>query len=190
MTRTVSQLAAFKRAISLELSQWEMGNLTMNLAETKDTNGAFLLMEAMLAPGTEPPPHVHSREDELFYVLDGEFDVFVGEEGFKVATGECIFLPRFKPHAFVIRSPRLRVLALFTPAGLEDAFRAGSVPAQTLDVGTEVPTYSTTDVKLTAQRFSQYGVRFLAPDEIAAQMPFYPKRLSASVEQRATQDRP
>jgi len=32
-------------------------------------------MEAILAPGNEPPPHVHSREDELFYVLEGEFDV-------------------------------------------------------------------------------------------------------------------
>jgi quercetin dioxygenase-like cupin family protein len=180
MARTMPQLVAFKRAPSLELSQWEMGNLTTNLAETKDTNGAFLLMEATLAPGTEPPPHVHSREDELFYVLDGEFDVYVGEGAFKVATGECIFLPRFKPHAFVIRSPRLRVLALFTPAGLEEAFRAGSVPAQALDVGTEVPTYSTTDLKQTAQRFSLYGVRFLAPDEIDDQMPLYPKRLSAN----------
>jgi mannose-6-phosphate isomerase-like protein (cupin superfamily) len=106
-----SPLQAFKRAPSLGLSKWENGNLT-NLAEKKDTHGAFLLVEATLAPRTEPPPHVHSREDELFYVLEGEFDVYVGQEGFKVEKGECTFLPKFKPHAFVIRSPRLRVLAL------------------------------------------------------------------------------
>jgi quercetin dioxygenase-like cupin family protein len=49
-----------------------MGTLMTNLAETEDTNGPFLLVEGTLVPGTEPPPHVHSREDELFYVLDGE----------------------------------------------------------------------------------------------------------------------
>jgi quercetin dioxygenase-like cupin family protein len=112
--------AYLDRLSSLELSKWENGNLTTNLAETKDTGGAFLFMEATLDPGTEPPPHVHSREHELFYVLEGEFDVYVGKDAFK-GPGDCIFLPKFTPHAFVIRSRRLRVLALFTPSGLEDA---------------------------------------------------------------------
>jgi quercetin dioxygenase-like cupin family protein len=141
VNNTSSALQAFKRAPSLGLSQWENGNLTTNLAEKKDTNGAFFLVEAMLAPGTEPPPHVHTREDELFYVIEGEFDVYVGKEAFKVETGECVFLPRFKPHAFVIRSPRLHVLALFTPAGLEDAFRGMSTPAQRLQLPEQLPLY-------------------------------------------------
>ena len=113
-------------------------------------------MEATLAPGTEPPPHVHSREDELFYVLEGGFDVYVGEEAFKVKMGECVFLPKFKPHAFIIRSPRFRVLALFTPAGLEEAFRGMSSPAQRLDLPAGALTYSTGDLKQTAQRLSEY----------------------------------
>jgi len=46
MLRTLPPLNAFRRAASLGLSQWEMGNLTTNLAETKDTDGGFLLMEA------------------------------------------------------------------------------------------------------------------------------------------------
>src|SRR4029077_9709310 len=148
--------------------------------EKKDTNGAFFLVEAMLAPGTEPPPHVHMREDEFFYVLEGEFDVYVGEEAFKVKTGECVFLPRFRPHAFVIRSPRLRVLALFTPAGLEEAFRGMSTPAQCLELPTGAVTYSTGDLRHTAQRLSDYGARFLAPDEIADQLPLYPKSLPSN----------
>src|SRR5919109_642402 len=74
MHHTSSPLKAFKRAPSLELSKWYMGNLTTNLAETNDTNGAFCLVGATLVPGNEPPPHVHSREDELFYVLEGAFD--------------------------------------------------------------------------------------------------------------------
>src|SRR5215469_12660503 len=147
VNNTIPKLKAYKRAPLLGLSQWENGNLTTNFAERKDTNGAFFLVEAMLAPGTEPPPHVHTREDELFYVLEGEFDVYVGQEAFKVETGECVFLPRFKPHAFVIRSPRLRVLALFTPAGLEEAFRGMSAPRPTSGASHRGRHYSTGDLK-------------------------------------------
>jgi hypothetical protein len=64
MNNTSSPLTAFKRAPSLGLSQWENGNLTTNLAEKKDTKGAFFLVEAMLAPGTEPPPLVKSKYHE------------------------------------------------------------------------------------------------------------------------------
>lgn len=175
MNNTSSRLKAFKRPTSLKLSKWYMGNLMTNLAETNDTNGAFFLVEATLAPGTEPPPHVHSREDELFYVLEGEFEVFVGEDAFKVKMGECIFLPRLKAHAFLVRSPRLPVLTLFTPGGLEEAFRSMSAPAQNLELPTAALTYSKADSKQTARRFSEYGVRMLSPDEVAEQLPSYPK---------------
>jgi quercetin dioxygenase-like cupin family protein len=154
-----------------------MGSLTTNLAESKDTNGAFCLIEATLVPGNEPPPHEHSREDELFYVLDGEFDVYVGERAFKVQAGESIFLPRFTPHAFVIRSPRLRMLSIFVPGGLEDAFRSMSTPPEYLDLPSGVLTYSTDDLEHTAQRFAAYGVRLLNRDEIASQLPLYPRPL-------------
>lgn len=180
MNNTSSHLKAFKRATSLEFSKWYMGCLTTNLAETKDTGGAFCLVEATLAPGNEPPPHVHSREDELFYVLEGEFDVYVGKEAFKVQTGECIFLPRFKPHAFVIRSPRLRMLTLFIPGGLEEAFRSMGSPAQKLDLPTGAMTYSQSDFKQTAQRLGEYGAHLLSRDEIAELLPLYPKSVSAN----------
>ena len=180
MNRTSSQLKAFKRRTSLEQSKWYMGMLLTTLVEKKDANGAFSLLEATLAPGTEPPPHVHSREDELFYVLEGDFDVYVAEEAFKVNTGECIFLPKFKPHAFVIRSPRLRVLILYTPGGVEEAFRRMSSPAQNLEPPTEAVTYSMADLEQTARRFGEYGVQILAPDEVAEQLPLYPKPLPRS----------
>jgi len=183
MKNTPLPLKALKRATSLERSKWYMGMLLTNLAETPDTNGAFSLFEAILVPGTEPPPHVHSREDELFYVLEGEFDVYVGEEVFNGKTGECIFLPRLKPHAFIIRSPRLRLLILFTPGGLEEAFRSGGSPAQYLDLPSEAITYSMVEVEQTARRFSDYGARFLTPDEITAQLPLYPKPVPANAGQ-------
>ena len=181
MNDASSPLKAFKRTTSLELSKWYMGMLLTNLAETSDTNGAFSLFEATLVPGTEPPPHVHSREDELFYVLEGEFDVYVEKEVFNGKTGECIFLPRFKPHTFVVRSPRLRLLIVFAPAGVEEAFRSMSSPAQNLEPPIGALTYSDEDMEQTVQRFSARGVRMLAPDEVAHHLPLYPKSVPENV---------
>jgi quercetin dioxygenase-like cupin family protein len=189
MNNSLPELKAFKRAPSLGLSQWHHGNLTTNLAEKKDTNGAFLLVEGLLAPGTEPPPHVHTREDELFYVLEGEFDVYVGQKAFNVKAGECVFMPRLRPHAFVIRSSRLRVLTLFTPAALEEVFRPWSTPAQRLELPIGAVTYSTGDLMEVAQRLSEYGARFLTPDEIADQMPLYPRPLLSNAGKFATRGR-
>ena len=175
MNNKSKQVKAFKRAPSVGLSKWYMGSLTTNLAEATDTEGAFCLVEAISVPGNEPPPHVHSREDELFYVLEGELDAYVGQDLFNVQTGECMFLPRFKPHAFVIRSPRLRTLALFAPGGLEEAFRSLTSLAQHVELPSGALTYSTADLKQTVQLLGEYGVRFLAPDEIVDQLPLYPK---------------
>jgi quercetin dioxygenase-like cupin family protein len=157
-----------------------MGILLTGLAERKDTNGAFSLLEATLAPGNEPPPHVHSCEDELFYVLEGEFDIYVGEEAFNVTQGECVFLPKFSPHGFVIRSHRLSVLILYTPGGVEEAFGKMSSPAQTLEPPTDALTYSQSDLEQTARRFREYGVQILSPEEVAKQLPLYPTPLPRS----------
>ena len=181
MKNTLSPMRPFKRTTSLELSKWYLGMLLTNFAETTDTNGAFALFEATLVPGTEPPPHVHWREDELFYVLEGEFNVYVGKELFNGKTGECIFLPRFKPHTFIVRSPRLRLLILFAPAGVEEAFRGMSSPAQNLEPPTEALTYSAEDLEQTAKRFSASGVRMLTPEEVADQLPLYPHSVPSNV---------
>jgi len=55
--------------------------------------------------------------------------MYVGEEAFKVTTGERIFLSRLKPHGFIIGSPRIRVLTLFVPGGVEGSFRGMGSPA-------------------------------------------------------------
>lgn len=180
MNHAQSESKTFKRTTSLGLSRWYMGIVLTNLVEKKDNNGEFSLLEATLVPGTEPPPHVHSREDELFYVLEGEFDVYVGEEAFNVSKGECVLLPRFRPHALVIRSPRLRVLILYTPGGLEEAFSKMSAPAQNLEPPTEALTYSQSDLEQTARRFAEHGVQILSPEEVAEQLPLYPEPLPRS----------
>jgi mannose-6-phosphate isomerase-like protein (cupin superfamily) len=164
---------AFKRAPSLNISTWHFGGLVTYLAEATQTAGSYSLIEAVLRAGDEPPPHVHSREDELFYVLDGQFDVYVGDQSFEVSTGGCVFMPKDKPHAFTVRSPRIHLLALFTPAGIEEAFRADCVPAQVLDLPLEPIKPAPEIIERSRRRLSELGVRLLAPDEIASQLPGY-----------------
>ncbi len=150
-----------------------MGSLLTFLAESKDTGGSFTLIEGLLKPGNEPPPHVHGREDELFYILEGEMDMYAGNEVFKAGAGECLFLPRLKPHTFIVRSPRLRTLVLFMPGGLEQCFRARSSRAENLELPPEAATYSTSDLEPVIGAFEEYGARFLSPHEVVEQMPFY-----------------
>lgn len=177
MSTNLTELKAYKRALSQESSTWYMNSLTTYFAEKKDTGGQFGLMEASLVPGNEPPPHTHSREDELYYVLEGDFDVYAGKDAFKVKQGECIFLPRLIPHAFKIRSPKLRVLLIIAPGGLEAAFRGMASPAEKLDLPSGMKTYATANLEKAVQVLDEYGVRLLSPDEVTSQLPLYPRLL-------------
>ena len=167
-------LAAYQRAPSLAASVWYMGSLVTILADSRDTGGTFSLIEISMTPGNEPPPHVHEREDELFYVLDGAADAYVGEETFHLATGGCMFLPRMRPHGFIIRTLRFRMLVLIQPGGLEQYFTAMSAsPAYELGLPREAVTYSTAETQRAVRIGGEYGVRFLSSDQIAKQMPSY-----------------
>jgi quercetin dioxygenase-like cupin family protein len=168
----------FKRGRSLNDATWYMGGLLTFLAEKAQTNGAFGFLEYLGKPGNEPPPHAHEREDELFYILEGEIDAFVGQQQFNLVAGECIFLPRLVPHGFSIRSARLRMLILLSPAGAEGYFREMSLPAQNLGLPAEALTYASADLEHVTQKCAQYGVRILSADEIIAQLPSFPSPLS------------
>jgi mannose-6-phosphate isomerase-like protein (cupin superfamily) len=170
---------AFKRAPSLGVSTWHFGGLLTYLAEGAETAASYCLIEAVLKPGDEPPPHVHSREDELFYVLNGRFDVHVGDQSFEVKEGGCVFMPRGMPHAFIIQSPRIHLLALFTPAGIEEAFRAVCVPAPVLDLPAEPVEPTSESLERSKRRLLELGVHLLAPDEISRQMPSYHRTVIA-----------
>jgi mannose-6-phosphate isomerase-like protein (cupin superfamily) len=178
----LSAMVPFQRAVSRDTSKSYMASLVTFLAESKDTGGSFVLLEAHMKPGNEPPPHVHEREDELFYVLEGAFDVFDGDEAFELQAGGCVFMPRLRPHGFIIRSPRFRMLALFQPGGIDGYFRSMSTsPADELDLPSGESTYSTSDMEPVARGFADYGVRFLSPEQTAEQMPRY----AAALEKKA-----
>jgi glyoxylate utilization-related uncharacterized protein len=146
------------------------------MAGAADNNGGFDLAISKMRRGTEPPPHVHSREDEFFYVLSGEMRFYVDGEVFTVTAGECMFLPRRKPHAFRVTSEEAHNICLVVPGGFLDAINKMNAPAERMEVPADVDavTYTNADLTETIKVFEQHGIRFLTPEEIHTEMPQYP----------------
>jgi mannose-6-phosphate isomerase-like protein (cupin superfamily) len=91
-------------------------------ASADSTGGAFTIIEEV--DPLDTPLHVHKNEDELWYVLEGEHVVQVGDEEFRIGPGEIAFAPRGVPHAQRRAVPRTgRFLVLVSPAGFEGFFR-------------------------------------------------------------------
>ena len=117
---------------SLERSVWYTGWLTTFLATGKETRGQIALLEQVTRKGNVPPPHIHHKEDETFYVLEGEMTFSVGDQTIRATPGTMVFLPRDVVHSFTIDSEEVRLLVLLAPAGLEDFFKELSVPAPSM----------------------------------------------------------
>lgn len=158
-TKAEESIAFARERQSLDRSAWFGGSLLTFLATGEETQGQFALIEAVSRKGNAPPRHIHHREDETFYVLEGEIAVSVGDRTIKATPGTMVFLPRDIAHSFVIESEHLRMLILVAPAGLENWFKEFSVPApaMTLPPTAEVP-YSETQRMLAAAR--RYGIEF------------------------------
>jgi quercetin dioxygenase-like cupin family protein len=168
-------VVAFKRGQTLDNSVWYMNSLLTFYAESKDTGGSFQVGEWLGKPGNEPPPHVHEREHEFCYVLEGEIDAYVGSDVFRVARGECLLIPQNMPHTFLIRTPRYRMLFFTQPCGLDKYMRAmAAEPALELDFPKKGIPYSASDIQHAIDEGLKYGLRFLSPEEIREQLPAYP----------------
>ena len=110
------------------------------LVSASDTNGVLGAVEVASPRGSVPPLHVHHREDEAFYVLEGEYSVFIGDDVIKASPGAWVWGPRGVPHGYQIQSDTGRHLSLITPAvspgvsSFADAsecrtFQVGTAPA-------------------------------------------------------------
>ena len=80
---------------------WLLGMLEIVKISGADTNGEYGLLEVTVRAGEGSPWHVHPDEDEWFYVLDGEFTVYVGDERLSLPAGSFAFGPKGVPHTFI-----------------------------------------------------------------------------------------
>ena len=139
-----------------------VGDLYRFLATGEDTNGKYALWEAIVPSGGGPPPHVHGREEEGFYVLEGEIIFQVGDRRLVASAGTFANMPVGTTHSFTNESGKTaRMLISVAPAGLERMF---------FEFGVPLPEGSTTALPTTKEEIEKllavaprYGIEVRLP---------------------------
>jgi quercetin dioxygenase-like cupin family protein len=110
---------------------WAVGILHTFLTSGEQTGGAYSLMHVVVPPQVGPPPHRHGREDEAFYLLEGEMLFHADGKEFRGTAGAWVTLPKGTRHFFknVGQSPA-KMLVVMSPAGLEKFFMEVGTPAR------------------------------------------------------------
>ena len=110
-------------------ARWWLGALAVIKATAADTGGHLTVVDVTDPPGIEAPLHVHHREDEAFWVLEGDVTFEVGGKMIQATAGDFVFGPRDIPHRYTVGDGGSRMLLILTPGGFEDLVRATSDPA-------------------------------------------------------------
>lgn len=178
-------LDPFARGATVDCSLAYMGSVLSFLVNAAETGGGLSILQSYTRRGNEPPPHVHLHEHEIFFILDGEVEYFCeGTDRSLVArSGELVFLPQQKAHAFYYRTPEVKVLTiLHAPGGgqvrSEQLFRkmaTGPAPSMSLpDDATRFSTADATAIEKVVKLAAEHDAILLSPDEIARRLPNYP----------------
>ena len=153
---TTTQLSGYTLPAGEGERIWIVGD-TMTLKATSErTDGSLVLLENLTAPDGGPPPHIHEREDEFFYVLDGAFEIRIGDATHAVGPGGFAFVPRGTVHCFrnTTEAPA-RILVGFTPGAIDGFFREAGLPA--IDDG-PAPAFGPDELARTQLAAPKYGV--------------------------------
>lgn len=145
---------------------WFLGVLATIKAGAETTGGRVAVIEHLAPQGMGSPLHVHRREDEWFYVTEGELTFWVGGETVEAPAGSFVYGPRDVPHTFTIASPQARFLLVAEPAGFEGFVRTLAQPAQALTIpppATEPP-----NLEGLVAVAAKYGIEILGPPGIPA----------------------
>jgi len=139
-----------------------VGDLYTFKVTGEETNGALGLWEAVIPPQAGPPPHIHHREDESFYVLEGEIEFLEDERTFLAGAGSFVHIPRGTLHRFKnVGTKSSRALMMVMPAGLEKMFEEIATPAT--DPSAPPPPPGPEDVEKLLAVAPKYGLEIPPP---------------------------
>jgi mannose-6-phosphate isomerase-like protein (cupin superfamily) len=110
-------------------AHWYGNSLWEFLIPSEVTDGKLSVFRATMPEGFSPPRHIHTREDEVFLVLDGEVSFDIDGRRLVAGPGTAVYMPRGVPHTFRIKSAVGRMLGIMAPGAFEQLFRNLSVPA-------------------------------------------------------------
>ncbi len=101
----------------------DLGNFEMSVkVGGAETGGVFALLEAAEPPNFGPPLHIHTNAAEAFYVLEGEYIIFLEEREYVSPAGSFIFIPAGIRHGFRVGGVPSRKLNLYAPAAMVGYF--------------------------------------------------------------------
>jgi mannose-6-phosphate isomerase-like protein (cupin superfamily) len=139
-----------------------VGDVYRFLATGADTDGKYAQWEAIVSPGGGPPPHVHQREEEGFFVLEGEITFQIGDRRVVATAGMFANMPVGVPHCFKNETDRpARMIITIAPAGLEEMFFQVGVPVSNGTTTALPPTPAEIEKLITLA--PQYGVEIQLP---------------------------
>ena len=139
-----------------------VGDIYRFLATGEETGGRYAMFEAIVLPGGGPPPHIHRREDETFYVLEGEITFQVGGEKLVAGPGTFVNMPIGNPHAFKNETDQTaKMLISYAPAGLEECFFEVGQPFD----GELPPKPTKEEIDKLLEAGPKYGIEFVLPAE-------------------------
>jgi quercetin dioxygenase-like cupin family protein len=135
----------------------------------RDTAGSIAIVEHPIEPRRLVPPHTHTKEDELSYILEGTVGVRIGDEIAEAVAGSYVFKPRAVPHTFWNPTDRpARLLEIIVPAGFEDYFAeiarlfgSGMRPGSPEHQAMSVPYGLTVSGDWIPELKSRYGLKML-----------------------------
>lgn len=112
------------QAADHEELEWLGGGVMRILLDGAKTDDQLTMVRSAATAGSASPVHVHASEDEIIVLVQGSGIFWAGEHRYELSDGGVAFLPRGVPHAYRFTSPTVDMLAVCTPAGTEDFFRA------------------------------------------------------------------
>jgi quercetin dioxygenase-like cupin family protein len=145
---------------------WAFGVLATIKASSETTDGRLAVIEHVAPQGAGSPLHVHRREDEWFYVIEGALTFWVGGEVIEAPAGSFVYGPRDIPHTFLVSSSEARFLLVAEPAGFERFLRAMGQPAPKPTIPPPGPPPS--DLVPLVAAAAEYGIEILGPPGIPA----------------------
>lgn len=145
------------------ISYWVLGDLYTFKTISRETQGTYSLMEITVYSQTGSPPHIHSREDESFFVLSGEIEFQVNGETVVAKPGTFIYSPKGQPHLFTnVSNTPARMLCWVMPAGLEQFFM--EIGTVVTDPAAPPPPVTAADIRNTIALAPSYGLTILPPE--------------------------
>jgi quercetin dioxygenase-like cupin family protein len=138
---------------------WWQGALFRIVGRRETTGGALGMVEAHFWEGMATPLHVHTGEDESFFVLDGRIRFRLGDEEMVLGPGELFFGPRGTPHCFKVLEGGARAIVIVTPGGFEEMFIEGGLPV----TDPEQPPSREYDLDHVVELSRKYGMQVVGP---------------------------